>query len=140
LAQIVVVASPSHWTQAYVGLPYIMGVGECGHRAALVWRERFGFEVEAAPAHGDMAAAQTLIKAELAGPKWSPVQQPAEGDAVIMWKGDRVAHVGIWVAPGHVLHCTRKDGMILTSEEDLPAQGFRVFGYFRRQKPQAMAA
>ena len=123
-----------------MGLPYIMGVGECGHRAALVWRERFGFEVEAAPAFGDMEAAQTLIRAKLAGPDWSPARHPAEGDAVLMWKGDRVCHVGVWVAPGLVLHCTRAAGMILTPEPDLPGQGFRVFGYFRRQPPQAMAA
>jgi hypothetical protein len=139
LSQVEVI-SQSHWTQAYVGLPYIMGVGECGHRAALVWRERFGFEVEAAPAFGDMEAAQKLIRAKLAGPDWSAVRQPAEGDAVIMWKGPRIAHVGVWVEGGHVLHCTRAQGMVLTAEEDLPAQGFRVFGYFRRQQRQAMAA
>jgi hypothetical protein len=134
------VFSPIHWTRAYVGLPYIMGVGECGHRAALVWRERFGFEVEAAPAFGDMEAAQKLIKAELAGPNWQPVRQASEGDAVIMWKGPRIAHVGVWVEPGQVLHCTRAQGMVLTPEGDLPSQGFRVFGYFRRQERQAMAA
>jgi hypothetical protein len=132
--------SSSHWTQAYVGLPYIMGVGECGHRAALVWRERFGFEVEAAPAFGDMDAAQKLIRAKLSGPDWAPVQQPAEGDAVIMWKGNRIAHVGVWVAPGRVLHCTRAEGMVLTPEEDLASQGFRIFGYFRWQDRQALAA
>ncbi len=140
MAQFDLVVSSPHWTQAYVGLPYIMGVGECGHRAALVWRERFGFEVEAAPAFGDMAAAQNLIKAELAGSNWQPVLRPEEGDAVIMWKGARIAHVGVWVAPGHVLHCTRRDGMVLTPVEELDGQGFRVFGYFRRQVQQAMAA
>ena len=134
------VVSSDHWTQAYLGLPYIMGVGECGHRAALVWREQFGFEVEAAPAFGDMEAAQKLIKAQLSGPEWGPVQQPTEGDAVIMWKGSRIAHVGVWVEPGLVLHCTRADGMVLTPEQDLAGQGFRVFGYFRRQARQALAA
>lgn len=134
------VVSPSSWAMAYVGLPYIMGVGECGHRAALVWRERFGFEVEAPPAHGDMTAAQRHIRAELAKPDWHPVQRPQEGDAVVMWKGDLLAHVGVWVAPGHVLHCTRAAGMILTPEGDLPGQGFRVYGYFRRRAQEAMAA
>ena len=125
--------STSHWTQDYVGLPYIMGVGECGHRAALVWRERFGFDVDAGPAFGDMDAAQKLIRAALASGAWAPTQHPAEGDAVLMWKGPRVAHVGVWVAPGHVLHCTRAEGMVLTPVEDLPAQGFRIFGCFRHQ-------
>ena len=132
--------SPSHWAQTYVGLPYIPGVGECAHRAALVWRQEFGFEVEPPPAHGDMKVAQQHIEAELAKPEWCRVRWPQEGDAVVMWKGDHVCHVGVWVAPGHVLHCTRRDGMILTPEGELESQGFRVFGYARRQEQTALAA
>lgn len=131
---------PSSWTEAFVGLPYIAGVGECGHRAALVWRRVFGFEVEAPSAFGDMDAAQVLIKAELAKPGWLPVFTPAEGDAVIMWKGSRLAHVGVWVDPGHVLHCTRAQGMVLTPTAGLAAQGFRVFGFFCHRTAWAKAA
>ncbi len=133
-------STPSSWAQAYVGLPYIQGTGECGHRAALVWRQEFGIHVDTPPAHGDMGLAQRHIRAELASGKWTPVRRPAEGDAVIMWKGDRVCHIGVWVAPGHVLHCTRAQGMVLTPEADLEGQGFRVFGYFRRQGQEALAA
>lgn len=140
MAQFDLVVSPSAWAQAYVGLPYIMGVGECAHRAALVWRQEFGFGIEPPPAYGDMKVAQHHIHAELAKPEWCRVLRPVEGDAVIMWKGDRLCHVGVWVAPGHVLHCTRAEGMVLTPEADLPAQGFRVFGYFRRQEKLALAA
>ena len=87
-----------------------------------------------------MKVAQRHIEAELAKPDWRQARQPLEGDAILMWKGDRVCQVGVWVAPGHVLHCTRAAGMVLTPQEELPAQGFRVFGYFRRQERQAMAA
>lgn len=132
--------APAAWTQAYVGLPYVMGVGECGHRAALIWRQVFGLDIEVEPAFGDMSAAQTLIKAELAKPVWEPVPSPAEGDAVIMWKGHRLAHVGVWVAPDHVLHCTRAEGMVLTPRAELPEQGFQVFGFFRHKTNYAVAA
>jgi hypothetical protein len=133
-------ASPSAWAQAYVGLPYIVGVGECAHRAALVWRREFGFEVEPPSAFGDLRAAQRHVLAELRKPDWARVARPAEGDAVVMLKGDLVCHVGVWVAPGHVLHCTRARGMVLTSVEDLPEEGFRVFGFFRRQAVEAVEA
>lgn len=123
---------PSAWAHAYVGLPYILGVGECAHRAALVWRERFGVEVEVSAAYGNMDVAQRLIHAALADPAWRAVDEPAEGDAVVMWKGERVAHVGVWVAPGHVLHCTRARGMALTALDALPEEGFRPYGFFRR--------
>ena len=132
--------APSAWARAYVGLPYILGAGECGHRAALVWRQEFGIHVETPPAHGDMSVAQRHIRAELASGNCRPVSRPAEGDAVIMWKGDQVCHIGVWVAPGHVLHCTRTQGMVLTPESELGDQGFRVFGYFRHQGAQALAA
>jgi hypothetical protein len=134
-------ASPASWAQAYVGLPYILGVGECAHRAALVWRQEFGWEVDVPAAHGNLRIAQRLIRTALASGDWTPTDAPQDGDAVVMWKGDLLCHVGIWVAPGYVLHCTRPDGMVLTPIEDLPEQGFRIAGIFRRQVvQQALAA
>ncbi len=132
--------APSSWAKAYVGLPYVLGVGECGHRAALVWRQQFGFEMDAPSALGDLRAAQKYVQAELAKPNWRLVLHPVEGDAVIMWKGALLCHVGVWVDPGHVLHCTRAHGMILTPKDDLEGQGFRIFGFFRRQSAQMLAA
>ena len=125
--------SPSTWAQAFVGLPYILGAGECAHRAALVWRQVFGYDIEVPAAHGNLRVAQRLIRSALATSDWAPVPCPEEGDAVVMWKGGLLAHVGVWVAPGHVLHCTRAEGMVLTPVEDLHLGGFRVAGYFRWQ-------
>jgi cell wall-associated NlpC family hydrolase len=123
--------TPSPWTAAYLGLPYVLGEGECAQFAARVWRERFGRQVDVAPAHGDMLRAQRLIRAHMEGPHWQRVEVPEEGDAVVMRKGSVICHVGIWVEPGHVLHCTRADGTTLTALDDLPEQGFHVVGYFR---------
>ncbi len=134
-------ASPASWAQAYVGLPYILGVGECAHRAALVWRQVFGWEVEVPAAHGNLRTAQRLIHAALASGDWAPTDTPQDGDAVVMWKGGLLCHVGVWVAPGHVLHCSRAEGMVLTPVEDLAGQGFRIASTFRRQvAQQALAA
>ena len=126
-------ASPSAWAQDFVGLPYILGAGECAHRAALVWRQVFGYDIEVPAAHGNLRVAQRLIRSALATSDWAAVPCPREGDAVVMWKGGLLAHVGVWVAPGHVLHCTRAEGMVLTPVEDLHLGGFRVAGYFRWQ-------
>ena len=133
--------SPSPWAQAYVGLPYILGVGECAHRAALVWRQVFGRDIAVPAAHGNLRLGQRMIRDALASSDWQPVKRPQEGDAVVMWKGSLLCHVGVWVAPGHVLHCTRAEGMVLTPEKDLASQGFRVFGTFRwREEAAALAA
>lgn len=123
--------TPPAWTAPYLGLPYVLGEGECAQFAARVWRERFGRQVDAAPAHGDMLRAQRLIRAYMESSHWQRVEVPEEGDAVVMRKGSVVCHVGIWVDPGHVLHCTKAEGTTLTALDDLPAQGFHVVGYFR---------
>jgi hypothetical protein len=135
--------SPSTWAQGYVGLPYILGAGECAHRAALVWRQVFGYDIEVPAAHGNLRVAQRLIRSALATSDWAPTKAPQEGDAVAMWKGDLLCHVGVYVAGGYVLHCTKAEGMVLTAEDDLQSQGFRVFGYFRwhgRRVAEALAA
>ncbi len=135
------IESPSTWALDYVGLPYILGAGECAHRAALVWRQVFGWDVEVPAAHGNLRVAQRLIRSALASGDWFRTQVPQEGDAVVMWKGDLLCHVGVWVAPGFVLHCTRAEGMVLTRMEDLAGQGFRVAGFFqRRERAAALAA
>ena len=133
-------ASPASWAQAYVGLPYILGVGECAHRAALVWRQVFGWEVEVPAAHGNLRIAQRLIRTALASGEWVRTDAPQDGDAVVMWKGDLMCHVGVWVEGGSVLHCTRAEGMVLTAVEDLAEQGFRVARTYRRQVAQQTRA
>ncbi len=134
------IESPSSWALDYVGLPYILGAGECAHRAALVWRQVFGWDVEVPAAHGNLRIAQRLIRAALASGEWFRTEAPQEGDAVVMWKGDLLAHVGVWVAPGYVLHCTRAEGMVLTPVGDLEGQGFRVAGFFQRRERVVQAA
>lgn len=124
--------APSHWAHRYVGLPYILGAGECAHRAALVWREEFGIAIDVPAAHGNLRLGQRLIRQALASGEWARVDAPREGDGVAMWKGELVCHVGVWVEGGFVLHCTRAEGMVLTPVAELEAQGFRVFGCFRR--------
>jgi hypothetical protein len=58
-----------------------------------------------------------------------------------MRKGDLLCHVGVWIAGGYVLHCTRAEGMVLTRVEDLPAQGFPVARtYTRKVAQQALVA
>lgn len=136
--------APSHWAHRFVGLPYILGAGECAHRAALVWRQVFGWEVEVPAAHGNLRLGQRMIRAALASGRWARVEAPREGDGVAMWKGDLVCHVGVWVeggpGGGSVLHCTRAEGTVLTPVEELEAQGFRVFGCFRWVGEGARAA
>lgn len=132
--------APSHWAHRFVGLPYILGAGECAHRASLVWAQVFGWDVPVPAAHGNLRLGQRMIRAALASGNWARVEAPREGDGVAMWKGDLVCHIGVWVEGGFVLHCTRAEGMVLTPAEELEAQGFRLFGCFRWVGEVAKAA
>lgn len=132
--------APSHWAHRYLGLPYILGAGECAHRASLVWHQVFGWDVPVPAAHGNLRLGHRMLRAALASGHWARVEAPQEGDGVAMWKGDIVCHIGVWVEGGFVLHCTRAEGMVLTPVGELEAQGFRVFGCFRWVGERAKAA
>jgi hypothetical protein len=106
--------SPSSWALDYVGLPYILGAGECAHRAALVWRQVFGWEVDVPAAHGNLRLAQRLVRAALASGDWARPERRRRGRRGDV-EGGVLCHVGVWVRRAHVLHCTRAEGMVLTA-------------------------
>ncbi len=124
--------SASEWVSDYVGRPYEDGVAECWHLAAAVWRERFGFEAPVVATLGSTRMGRAMAQAEMADPAWRQVAAPEEGDAVVMARGAVPCHVGVWVAPGHVLHCIRGAGTILTEAERIGTLGYRIVGWWRR--------
>lgn len=130
-------AASQHWAVAYIGRPWIAGVAECWHFAALIWSERFGIDVtEVLAASGDERRARRLIDAHPERDLWQRVEVPAEGDAVLMTQGSRPTHhpnhIGVFVAPCHVLHAIRGPGGIFTPISGLAGLGYRVAGYYRR--------
>lgn len=120
----------THWAAQYIGTPWVAGESDCWHFARRVWRERFGVEVPAVPVDvGNPFTARRVLRDHVERAEWMQVDTPSEGDGVMMAKGARVCHVGIWVNGG-VLHSVEGAGVVWTV--DVRRLGYRVAGYYRR--------
>lgn len=126
-----------HWSDAYIGQPYIPGEADCLALYCRVSSEVFsqtipaGATVERAASAlgrvhqiGDGVA--TLVK---------PVTDPGEGDAVLMLCRGRPSHIGVYCVvdgePG-VLHAMANAGMAVRHcLRDIPRLGLAIEGIYR---------
>ena len=124
----------------FIGLPYCPRRMDCADLAMLVQRELFGKSVQLAgkrprPLHpAKQDAAIDAYRDQLA----APVEQPQDGDAVLMREPgvERAGHIGTYFfinyAP-HVLHTAAwmQGGSTLHRMQDLSALGLTVEGFYR---------
>lgn len=132
----------NHWASRYVGIPYQPGVFDCAALLERVQAEVFGRQVVVnARTYQDMQGKyaqlrdmQAQIERERA--RWRRVEQPEEGDAVLIALGKRPAHhVGVFClvndAP-HVLHAASNAGaVVLQRLRDLAVRNLNVEGFYR---------
>lgn len=134
--------APRHWSERYVGMPYVVDQFECADLCVLVNREVFRREIrlpairwhrgkrghERYQAMTDQVAAAKDDYAE-------PTSAPEEGDAVLLLSRGRMSHIGTYcVIQGEpwVLHAVSWAGQaLLTRIRELHLQGLQVEGYYR---------
>ena len=122
----------SHWTERWIGTPWVAGETDCWNFARAVWAAEFGLDVPAiAYAGGPVEARRQFAGAAELG-AWRLTGLPEEGDAVLMAMGPRPCHVGIWVAPDRVLHSVEGTGAVCTPRGALAGMGYRIVGLYRR--------
>lgn len=126
----------THWAAELIGTPWVAGESDCWSFARSVWRARWGWDVPALtidPQDARAARRALLQPPEQAG--WVHVAVPREGDAVMMARGARPCHVGLWVEPAPIagiLHSVERGGVIFTPPDRLAGVGYRVIGMYRR--------
>lgn len=126
----------SHWSAQYIGDPWLPGISDCWSFARRVWREQWGWDVP--PWGGDPSDLRHAVVALSAAPHhpgWRPVDLAVEGDAVLMGRGARPTHVGIWITPPEgagILHSVERAGVIFTPPSRLPVLSLRVLACYRR--------
>lgn len=131
-----------HWSCAYVGRPYVDYENDCGEFVRLVMREIFKREVNIpterwyASEAGRARLRSMAAQVEHALPDVvSPVDQPTEGDCVLMRSGSAVIHIGVYCeidGEGWVLHAVeRARQVILTRVRELEAKRFPLSGFYR---------
>ncbi len=124
----------AHWTQKYIGLPYIEGDQDCAGFAVRVQHEIFGNRV-ALPGHASGIRAQTRQIEDLQQDYATPTKYPVEGDAVLMKCRGHFSHIGVYAEINgipYVVHAMKNAGMVVLHKiRELQYQGLEPVGYYR---------
>ena len=126
-----------HWTEQYIGQPYVRGAADCAALAVQVRREVFGHAVP--PAVEQERAASALGRArqmaEGVADYGVRIDAPSDGDVVLMHCCGRPSHVGVYCVVGgepSVLHAMENAGMVVLHRlRDLPRVYLSVEGFYR---------
>lgn len=127
----------AHWSEKYIGQPYILGINDCARFAAKIKRTEFQFDVpdeididRAASRLGRIGQMEDLVSAY--GEK---TESPIEGDAVLMLCRGRPSHLGIYcIVNGEpcVLHAMENAKMVVLHKiRELERVFLKVEGYYK---------
>ena len=129
-----------HWSDRYIGKPYVRGVYDCAHLVVEVMLEQFEREISLPPhAAGvrDRDAQITVLTAQLCRPL-AAGETACDGDVALMRAaGRRVSlghHVGLLVVLAGetlVLHCVAGIGVIRHPLRDLGPRCLELTGVYR---------
>lgn len=131
----------SHWSDTYVGLPYIEGEFDCAELTRVVQADVFGRVIDLPMSRlysgltglSKIAAMREqigLCKDDYA----ARVAIPKEGDAVLLISRGRIDHIGIYCLIGGdawVLHATTGPNQVIrTRLRELKLYGYEVEGFY----------
>ena len=130
----------SHWSDKYLGRPYLRGTQDCAHLLVTVQQAEFGRTVRL-PQHAAGVRARDAQMAALTAALTRPLtagECPQDGDAALMRAaGRRLSlghHVGIIAClPGApcVLHCQAGVGTVRHPLTDLARRRLELTGVYR---------
>lgn len=126
----------SHWCEKYIGLPWINGEMDCWGFVRRVQSERFGRQLSVVDIDAnDRVAVHAAFAGHPEYSRWCEVAAPADGDCVVVHKGNVADHVGLWVAidGGKMLHAMPNSGVILSDPKMLRRLGWNPLVFYRFQ-------
>jgi hypothetical protein len=129
-----VLAPLTHWSDAYLGLPYVEGEFDCADLAARVRREVFGQEIHLPSDHGAGAFARNAAVTRNKDATAERTDAPVDGDAVLLIARGRLQHIGLYcVIAGEpwVMHNQEKIGVHRTRLRELERFGYRLEGFYK---------
>lgn len=125
-----------HWSEAYIGRPYIPGSYDCAALAADVQRDVFGRAVAIPGERPHDPAASAALLAAVQADHACRLDVPREGAIVLMRRGSfsRPWHVGTYFeqgGEGYILHSTRSAGAAtVVRVRDLARFGLQIEGFY----------
>ncbi len=124
----------SHWSDEYVGEPYIPETGDCAALAERVAREVFGKVVGLPTSHAATYREQAKQIMELRDDYAERIDEPVDGCPVLFVGRGRLCHIGVmcWIAhEWYVLHADQSAGMVVRQRlRDVTRLHFKVEDYY----------
>lgn len=106
----------SHWSDAYVGLPYLPETGDCAALAERVAREVFGKVVGLPVSHASTYREQAKQILELQDSYAVRIDAPKDGCPALFIGRGRLCHIGVMCLIANewwVLHADQSAGSVL---------------------------
>ncbi len=122
----------AHWTEAYVGRPYVPG--GCFLLFRDVQAAQYGRTVDFDQVTDDLRANVRAFEAGLKNYRWAAVAWPQDGDGVLMSENNAPHHVGTVVdlpAGQRILHSLKGQGVMLHTLTHIELLRFNIVGYYR---------
>lgn len=127
----------AHWSESYIGRPYVPESADCAILYYTVSREVFGKDVPdiAAIKRAASRLGRMTQMADAVAAYGEPVSSPVDGDAVLMMCLGRPSHIGVYClidGEAYVLHAMENAGMVCMHRlRDLPRIALSVEGFYR---------
>ncbi|GAB2913660.1 hypothetical protein [Paralcaligenes ginsengisoli] len=124
-----------HWSDGYVGKPYIAETGDCAALAAKVAKEVLGKTIGLPTAHAQGYVDQAKQIQEIKGDYAARIDAPADGEPVLLVGRGHDCHIGImcWLAnEWWVLHANQSFGAVTRERlRVLTRLHFKIEGFYR---------
>lgn len=122
-----------------IGRPWVVGATgpdafDCWGLFVTVQRQCFGRDLPQNPVDAtNLRAVLDAFNGHPERKRWQTVNQPKEGDAVLMRQSRYPVHIGVWldIDDGGVLHAVRHAGVVFQTLAALDAHGWRIEGFYR---------
>lgn len=124
-----------HWSDKYIGEPYIPEVGDCAALAAKVNYEQFKKLPELPNSHAETLREQSKQIVELKDDLAVKIDEPFDGCPVLLIGRGRLCHIGVmcWIAnEWWVLHADQSAGFVVRQRlRELTRLHYKVEGFYQ---------
>ncbi len=132
-----------HWSDKYVGMPYIPEIGDCAALAARVSEEVFGVRPGLPVVHAQTLRDQANQIIEHRDELADRIQDPVDGCPALFIGRGRLCHIGVmcWIAhEWWVLHADQSAGSVIRQRlRDMTRIHFRLEGFYSWKRSESQS-